>query len=316
MNPKDLHDFMDSERFSQNIEAPVVDMKHGELFIAIFKYCCDNSLTFTARVNLFKVINSMFCYPILPDTEYVLNKIISPKKDAKFHAVCHHCCTYLGEFGVMNAVDVCPNCSQKVRTKNASDSSFFAVIDPSEQIADLLHIHENYYDYVVKERAHETGYISDVYDGKKYREFLSNLPEVDKFNYATAMMNTDGAPKFKSSKVSIWPIYLIINELPVQVRLNKPVTCALWIGKTKPEMSVFLDKFVDMINELTEKGFQCKIKNEDRNVKLFILKCILDTMARGPAQGLKQFNAYYGCAWCLQRGVHDGSMRYALSKNV
>ena len=28
------------------------------------------------------------------------------------------------------------------------------------------------------------------------------------------LINTDGVPVFKSSKVSIWPLYLIINELP------------------------------------------------------------------------------------------------------
>ena len=124
------------------------------------------------------------------------------------------------------------------------------------------------------------------------------------------MINTDGAPKLKSSKTSILPIYLIINELPKQVHLNKPVTCGLWIHKKKTDMTVFLDKFVDVINPLSNDGFKCKIKNEERLLKLYILTCMLETMARGPVVGLIQFNGYYGCAWCLILGVHDGSMRY------
>ncbi len=28
------------------------------------------------------------------------------------------------------------------------------------------------------------------------------------------VFNTDGAPVFKSSGISLWPVYLVINELP------------------------------------------------------------------------------------------------------
>ena len=54
--------------------------------------------------------------------------------------------------------------------------------------------------------------ICDVYDGKLYQTlfkdgFLSNC------NNISFALNTDGVAIFKSSRVSMWPVYLLINEL-------------------------------------------------------------------------------------------------------
>ena len=35
---------------------------------------------------------------------------------------------------------------------------------------------------------------------------------------STVLWNTDGVPIFKSSGFSIWPIFLMINELPFHLR--------------------------------------------------------------------------------------------------
>ena len=54
--------------------------------------------------------------------------------------------------------------------------------------------------------------IRDIQHGEKYREvgsFLSHLGNL------TLLMNTDGVQIFKSSSVSIWPIWVVINELVV-----------------------------------------------------------------------------------------------------
>ena len=157
---------MESELFFEKIRASIVDISHGELFTAILKYCLENSLTLTAKINLCKMINSMFTYPVLPDTQYALDKILNPKKGAHFHSICHNCYRSLGEFGVTEIADLCPYCNEKVRAKSPSDESFFVIIDPSEQISDLLHMHAQHFDYVTKQREHESGYIKDVYDSK------------------------------------------------------------------------------------------------------------------------------------------------------
>ena len=67
-------------------------------------------------------------------------------------------------------------------------------------------------------RRQEEGYISDVYDGKAYQihiaegGFLSNTMNI------SLLLNTDGVQVFKSSNLSLWPVYLVINELPPHLR--------------------------------------------------------------------------------------------------
>ena len=54
----------------------------------------------------------------------------------------------------------------------------------------------------------------DIYGGRKYRE----LKEFTSRGNLTLVVNTDGIQLFKSSTVSMWPIWIVINELPVSLR--------------------------------------------------------------------------------------------------
>ena len=59
------------------------------------------------------------------------------------------------------------------------------------------------------------GEIQDVYDGRLYKdeyEFFS-CP-----NNLSLTVNYDGAPKFRSSGMQVWPVQFIVNELPPLVR--------------------------------------------------------------------------------------------------
>lgn len=122
---------------------------------------------------------------------------------------------------------------------NASFSNYFVILDPSTEISNLIKNHEDYYNYIVRERCNETGEIRDIYNGYYYKMFVNNLPENEKNRCVTAIFNTDGAPRFESSQDSIWPILIQINELLPQSRLKNIVTCGMWFGKNKPEMNTF-----------------------------------------------------------------------------
>jgi hypothetical protein len=73
--------------------------------------------------------------------------------------------------------------------------------------------------------------ISDVYDGSNYKTafrsgFLNN-PNSVSFSF-----NTDGVQIFKSSTLSMWPVYMLVNELPPTDRKLKEniIYFGLWIG--------------------------------------------------------------------------------------
>ena len=72
------------------------------------------------------------------------------------------------------------------------------------------------------------------------------------------VLNTDGAPVFKSSKVSIWPVFLVINELPFKIRMKKEnaILAALWFGNEKPAMGTFLKPLQASFMKLKD-GIKC-----------------------------------------------------------
>ena len=62
-----------------------------------------------------------------------------------------------------------------------------------------------------------------MYDGalyKKHSSFVSSPGNI------TMVVNTDGVQIFRSSKFFVWPLWLIVNELPPTERC---VTCFVFI---------------------------------------------------------------------------------------
>ena len=55
--------------------------------------------------------------------------------------------------------------------------------------------------------------MKDIYDGKVYQGFMSEDGFLRDPMNVSLIMNTDGSPVFKSSRVSLWPVYMAINEL-------------------------------------------------------------------------------------------------------
>ena len=56
-----------------------------------------------------------------------------------------------------------------------------------------------------------TNDLKDIYSGDIYKESSDFFSYPYNFSFT---LNFDGAPKFKSSTMQIWPIQLCINELP------------------------------------------------------------------------------------------------------
>ena len=60
--------------------------------------------------------------------------------------------------------------------------------------------------------------LSDIYDSQLYQALAGPQgPLADEHNISV-ILNTDGVEVFKSTKVSMWPVLLMINELPFTER--------------------------------------------------------------------------------------------------
>ncbi|XP_051176780.1 uncharacterized protein LOC127291625 isoform X1 [Leptopilina boulardi] len=318
-----LTDLMGNKIFDRPIQT-VVNKSVAEVIIMIVKYCLIYSLSLSGMTDLFKLINCIFAEPILPNTRYYIDKLFYPKDRVTLHATCNECGAYIGKFKKHYRTLKCKVCKLKINVKSYVYKDFFVTMDVSMPIAKLIETNYEYYKYVINERNNEKDVVKDIYDGKEYRNFVNSLSETDKRGYATVTFNTDGAPLFKSSTYSIWPVYLMVKELPFSVRSKELILAALWFGKDKPNMNVFLDPFVNSMNKLSVLGVPCNLNNSISRIKIFPLVCSVDCVARAPVQGFNQFNGKYGCGLCLHPGVwvknkknsRYGNIKYALMDNV
>lgn len=313
---QDLDTLIKSEDFLSTINVKV-NKSPGEILLMLLKFSIANKLPLTSISNLAALLNNVFVTNILPESRYMLDKLLNTKDNCEYHAVCLNCDIYIGQLQDLNDSVKCSVCGIVMDLSKPSCLNFFVIINPCQTIANYLTAYADHYSYVVNERIHVKGEMKDVYDGRLYQKFLKKLPPSERHRYVTAVFNTDGAPRFESSNFSIWPMYLMINELPPEKRYDSVVPCGLWFGKKKPEMRVFLKIFVDMIHKINETGFECKIKEKMMSLMLYVLEACVDTIARAPMQGIKQFNGFYGCNWCLIRGIWlDGSLRYVIDKDT
>ena len=274
-----------------------------DIVMMILKFSFIHSIPLSAVVDLFKMFNYCFTVPILPQSRYFIDKLFNPKNGATYHAVCNDCGTYVGSYEKNDNRQVnCPFCQSIIDLKNIDQQHFFITINPSHAIRNLLQKHWKYYNWMTNERVPDNNVIKCFSDGKLSREFVKQLDPETRKQYATYTFNADGARVFKKGGKSMWLIQLIINEIPENEKLMSPILTGIWYGDKKPDMNVFLTPFIEQMNSLADTGVKCYIAGEQKIVKLFGLCCCVDSGARGPIQGLTQYNGKFGCNWCLHPG--------------
>uniref|UniRef100_A0ABD2WBQ8 Uncharacterized protein n=1 Tax=Trichogramma kaykai TaxID=54128 RepID=A0ABD2WBQ8_9HYME len=273
------------------------------------KFALKNKLPISEISNLLKLINTLFSDQVICESKYFIDKILSSSSSGvEFYGICPICKVNIGKIEHFESNITCRICSEKIESNNPSCENLFMLIDPSDQIKSSIEENADYYLNIMHNRTRDK-IIRHIYDGKAYRKFVKSLD--DKYNYITATLNTDGAPRFESSTYSIWPIYLKLNEIPLDCTGKNVITIGLWFGKSKPDMNAFLEPVVNNLNSLSENGIECSIKNKTHCIKLYIIVVCVDAVARALMQGFMQYNAEYGCGWCLQAGEYYArSMRY------
>ena len=114
-------------------------------------------------------------------------------------------------------------------------------------------------------------------------------------------INIDGIPICKSSSESLWPILGSIDDL------NKVFVIAIYCGTKKPNVSEYLEKFVNELDTLINDGFTYSGFTFFLQIKSFIC----DTPARALIKQVKGHTGYYACERCKTRGeFKNHSMSY------
>lgn len=99
----------------------------------------------------------------------------------------------------------------------------------------------------------ENSCYSDAYDGLILKKVLAQYKDTD-VNILSLCINLDGANKFKSNVLSVWPIQLIQNYLPPSIRFipNNIITTGLFYDKNKPDCYNYMMPLINEVNDLAK----------------------------------------------------------------
>ncbi|XP_058796935.1 uncharacterized protein LOC131667501 [Phymastichus coffea] len=297
-----------------------INVNKAEIYLGVLKFSLVYNLPQVAIADLFKMLNIFCATSVLPDSKYLVNAIFNCEKNITYHALCPTCKRYVKEFRrgeEQNHNIHCVSCNCRFSLTDPTYRDFFCIMNPDEEIAYYLEENWTYYESIVEARVKNSDNINEFHSGLLYKKLRNSLPDDRKNKFITATFNSDGSPVFESSSFSIWPIQIIINELPFKVRTSKPIVCGLWFGRNKPDMNMYFEPFVNQMNAFSDEGIICNIRDTKHTIYVYAICSCDDSVARAPMQGVTQFNGYFGCNWCLHPGYYiavgrGGSVKYIL----
>lgn len=244
-------------------------------------------------------ISPNYCVESLRRFKQFFGKIKSP---LVFHHYCSHCFLYLDD----KNTETCPNSLCQKSLKGVGNKCFFIEIPIVSQLQALFNqalVWEMVTTYRFN-RESTDGVLGDIYDGTLYRQHWDSGFLNDSRNISF-IYNTDGVPIFKSSKFSLWPLFLAINELPYSHRFKRDnmLLAGVWFGPDKPFMLTYLKPFHSVFNQLETRGVNIvNPSGEEITVRAILLCGSCDLPARCLVCNSIQYNGYYGCLRCRQSG--------------
>ena len=110
-------------------------------------------------------------------------------------------------------------------------------------------------------------------------------------------MNSDGVRMINSRKKSLWPLWLSVLNLPPTLRCMfvNIVLAKLWFGRGKPDWKIFFDQ----IKEGLDRRPAIEINGVSWTLMFEVKILVADLPAKASILNIKQFNAYFGCSFCL-----------------
>lgn len=271
--------------------------------LAVSAYCSRHNLSDTAFKDLLHLIQLH-----IPDNSLLETNINKMKDKCGFamnHLTFHTFCTVC-ENVFSSGTDRCqtPGCvGRKVKSRS---NNYFVTGKINKQLEDILTKKDIWQS--ITERAStciSTSTITDILDGSEYRKLKTDGQFLSDKNNISLSFFTDGIPLFKSSGVSLWPVYLIINEIPRQERFLKKnmLLWGIWQGTGKPNMTVFLKSLVLDLQKLYTEGINLEIEGEEISCKVMLLVGTMDLPARAGVLHMTQYNGEYSCIFCMHPGA-------------
>ncbi|CAD6211835.1 GSCOCG00003856001-RA-CDS [Cotesia congregata] len=266
------------------------------------------------------MINTLFENDVVPSSKYKLFKTLKLNEDIlAYHVYCRDCHHYFGAQDELNKNGLqCPICDN---SEKPPDISYFLTFDISLQLKSILEdpkVQEIFLANLQdKENNENNNDLQSMSDGQIYKKLsTTNNPLSHKYNFSYTF-NTDGCQPSKSSKLSIWPIYASINELPLKLQSKYMIMTGLWVNKEEPDMLLFLQPLVDAANKLSDEGVEWKLQQQTITSKFIPICAVVDSVARCKILNMKQYNGSYGCTFCEHPGLRmNNSQKFPITTVV
>lgn len=121
----------------------------------------------------------------------------------------------------------------------------------------------------------------------------------------TLSLNNDDAPLTKSSTDCMTPIAFSIGELPYHVRFKKEnvgIAC-LYTGKVRCDhQQLWIHGFLEQYERIQRDPIFMHEKGRNYYLHVKTGSVIMDMVAKAKSLNMKQFNGYFGCGHCLDKG--------------
>ena len=277
----------------------------GTSILLIMTYALRYSLSGNAIADLSLLVSLHCGVPNLCKTSLRSFKSMFKGLSApvSFHRYCSYCLLLIDNESLTHCQNI--YCNKEL---TASNAAYFLTMNVSSQLQSLFNrpgfISDLNHRFTRKDLSKQ-GVIQDIYDGEQYQRLFPDGPLGDPGNISL-LWNTDGAPVFNSSKFSIWPFYLSINELPYQKRIKREnqLLAGLWFGDVKPQMVSFLKPICKELEDLESRGVEISIAGTEPFIcKCFLLAGTCDLPAKCIVCNSTQFNGYYGCFKCMLKAL-------------
>jgi hypothetical protein len=245
-----------------------------------------HNLTFKAVQDVIRAFNIVTNTQNPVADSYYLTKKAFSSTHTEFvrHFYCAKCEVELG---------ISDQCYMHCQNCNKRRKSYFIVFDLKTLITRVVDANfEAIIEY--QQYVNDQATICDIGKGNYLQSFGNH--RFLSFNY-----NFDGIAQYKSIQKSLWPIQLVINDLPPRIRMAKKncIVSSFWLDKCQPIMKLFLRPFVDQIKTLSNDGITIR----DINFKILPAAMCVDNPARSKGLEMMSYNAAFGCTVCMQEST-------------
>ena len=278
-----------------------------------------HSFTWEAMLDVINIINKLFDTDVLNLSKYKLFNFFPEKKNWYIlHIYCPDCKHYIGNCLEISKRISCPSC--QFILNDVKKAPYFLTLNVKSQLKELFEnpLVQPHLKYRSNRKKTNSDNIEDIYDGDLYK-ILSSPGNIlsDERNFSFTF-NTDGCSASDSSPVSVWPVYLRINELPYKMRDEHMILVGLWVNEKKPVMNTFLQPVINELNSLASEGVEWVMEGETAiKSKLVPLCCCVDSVCRCSMLNMKQFNGRFGCTFCYHSTENvNGVRKYPISEDV